>query len=107
MTYKATTKCFDTICEHMDPPELLTQLAEEAAELGHAALKLRRTLTGKNPTPVTPQEAMDQLLEEIGDVFNVLDVLEHDDVLDIETVTEKSNEKLTRWVERLERAENG
>jgi len=33
--------------------ELLCQLAEEAAELSQAALKLRRVLTGVNPTPVS------------------------------------------------------
>ena len=32
--------------------EILAQLAEEAAELAQAALKLRRSLDGTNPTPV-------------------------------------------------------
>ena len=33
--------------------EQLAQLAEECAELGKAALKLRRVYDGRNPTPVT------------------------------------------------------
>jgi len=49
--------------------ELLAQLAEEAAELSKAALKLRRVLGGKNPTPVTEAEATLNLQEELTDVL--------------------------------------
>ena len=49
--------------------ELLTQLAEEASELSKAALKYRRTITpGASPTPMDPQEALDNLAEELIDV---------------------------------------
>jgi hypothetical protein len=37
--------------------ELLAQLAEEASELAQAALKMRRTLTDCNPTPITRKQA--------------------------------------------------
>lgn len=82
--------------------ELLCQLAEEASELSKAALKLRRAEDGTNPTPVTVEEAMENLTEEIGDVLLALDVLEID-YLDpkLDSAWKK---KLTRWAERLEEA---
>ncbi len=48
--------------------ELLAQTAEEAIELAHAALKLRRTLDSSNPTPVATVEAVVQFEEEIADL---------------------------------------
>lgn len=55
--------------------EILTQLAEESSELGQAALKYRRAIDKKNPTPITSVEAYNNLLEEVKDVINVLFVL--------------------------------
>lgn len=52
--------------------ELLAGLAEECAELSRAALKLRRALTGTNPTPVTVKEAEAALREEVADVALML-----------------------------------
>ena len=57
------------IADKLGRSELLAQLAEEAAELSHAALKLRRVLDGKNPTPVLEGEAERDLHEEIADVL--------------------------------------
>lgn len=107
MTYPEIVKRLETICEHLDMPELLAQLAEEAAELGHAALKLRRALTGTNPTPVTPEEAMAQLFEEIGDVYNALEAMECKDGHLFVTTIGINTTKLDRWAERLEQVENG
>ena len=39
------------INEILDKTEILAQLAEESSELAQAALKLRRAIDGKNPTP--------------------------------------------------------
>ena len=50
-------------------PALLEQLAEEASELTKAALKLSRILRCENPTPVTEQEAINDLIEEYSDVI--------------------------------------
>lgn len=47
---------------------MLEQLAEEAAELSHAALKLSRILRKENPTPVTETEAKANLIEEYTDI---------------------------------------
>ena len=45
------------IAENLSDEDILCQIAEEAAELAQAALKLRRAMTGTNPTPVTVDEA--------------------------------------------------
>lgn len=83
-------------------PEILTQLAEECSELTHAALKLRRAITGVNPTPICAADAMADLLEEIADVFATLEALGvHTDEYE-ETVCRIWDEKLARWVKRLE-----
>lgn len=56
--------------------ELLEQLAEEAAELSQAALKLiRASGYSNNPTPVTEQEAEANLEEELHDVLAVASLL--------------------------------
>ena len=57
------------INEILDRPTLLEQLAEEAAELTKAALKLSRVLRDENPTPITETEAVINLLEEYTDVI--------------------------------------
>lgn len=93
----------DTIRAHLDQPELLAQLAEEAAELAKAALKLRRVYTGENPTPVTGKEAFDNLLEEMADVYVCLLVLDFDRGPHRIRVQRIMNTKLERWADRLER----
>ena len=65
----------EKIKQHLLQDELLAQLAEECAELSQAALKLRRALTGINPTPVAADEARRNLGEEAADVYNVLGLL--------------------------------
>lgn len=85
---------------HIPQDELLAQLAEECAELSQAALKLRRALTGINPTPVTAEEARANLVEEIADILNVSDLLlEIDDVDEIYDIVQRKRE---RWLKRLE-----
>lgn len=89
----------------LQPAEILAQLAEEAAELGQAALKLRRAILGTNPTPISEEEAKYQLLVEYGDVRNCLKVwsdfeLDETDAIADELVAEK----FTRWAGRLKAA---
>lgn len=88
------------IKEYLGESEMLCQLAEEAAELSQAALKLRRALTGINPTPVTAEEARANLVEEIADVYNVSGfLLETEDFLEIYDIVQRKRE---RWLNRLE-----
>lgn len=88
------------IMEHIGESEMLCQLAEEAAELSQAALKLRRALTGINPTPVTAEEARKNLVEETADVYNVLGLLL--DAVDNAEIYSIIRRKRKRWLKRLE-----
>lgn len=84
----------------------LEQLAEESAELSKAALKLARVIRGENPTPVSYGEAVDSLTEETADVRNCLKVLT--DAFPISLNTENTEqEKMNRWLDRLEQNNRG
>lgn len=87
------------VSDMLPQEEILAQLAEEAAELAHAALKLRRALDGTNPTPVSVQEAGNQLVEEIADVIVVENQLYG---IDWRVIDEVCKRKLGRWEGRLE-----
>lgn len=90
----------EKIKQHIPQDELLAQLAEECAELSQAALKLRRALTGINPTPVTAEEARKNLVEEAADVYNVLGLLL--DAADNAEIYSIIRRKKERWLNRLE-----
>lgn len=90
------------IREKLPEEELLAQLAEEAAELAQAALKMRRVLDGKNPTPVRVSEAWANLQEEVADVLLCLQVLDID--TDAVSYHETIRAKLIRWSDRLRAA---
>ena len=96
----------NTIRRYLDEPELLTQLAEEATELAHAALKLRRAYTGTNPTPVSTEDAYDNLLEEVADIADCLTVLDYVGDADMEIIRKTATYKLHRWAERLKEKES-
>lgn len=84
-------------------PATLEQLAEEADELGHAALKLSRVIRGENPTPVGYSQAVDSLLEEVADVRNCLNALV--DAFPGLVNTEKVESiKMNRWFDRLNKS---
>jgi NTP pyrophosphatase (non-canonical NTP hydrolase) len=83
--------------------ELLCGLAEEAAELAQAALKLRRAIDCSNPTPVREAEAYEKLLEEVADVRLYEDMLRlHNDNAKMSKIRK---EKVTRWADRLRERE--
>lgn len=90
------------IVDALSDLELLAQLAEEAAELGHAALKLRRAIDGGNPTPVTKAEAVKNLREEIADVWLLVKVLGMDEERDVATYREIMARKVDRWAKRMD-----
>lgn len=89
----------EEIRDKVGEAELLAQLAEEAAELSQAALKLRRKLVGKNPTPKTELELRANLDEELADVAVCVSVL------GLDTKWELMQKKICRWAERLEKNE--
>lgn len=92
----------ETILDYLEAGEVFCQLAEEATELGKAALKYRRACGCTiNTTPVTIGDAYKALLEEIADVRVCLSVLGLEDgaaAIEIERI---ANEKLARWYKRL------
>ena len=77
---------------------LLEGLAEEAAELAHAALKLARILRRENPSTVPIEAAKKHLNEEVADVRLYID---HIDEIDEDQVYEFKLKKLARWVARM------
>lgn len=82
--------------------DLLCQLAEEAAELAQAALKLRRAITQNNPTPVTAADAKAALIEEIADVEVAFEVLRHKIGITCDDVFAVEDAKIERWKGRIE-----
>lgn len=90
--------------------EILAQLAEEASELAQAALKLRRALDGTNPTPKSVEECLENIQEEMADVFVCLTMFgksaERDGILIYNRYMEKvikiEYEKEARWLHRLQ-----
>lgn len=98
----ATEEKIAYIHDHVDQEELLTQVAEEAAELAQAALKLRRALTGKNPTPKSVDDCFDDLNEEIGDTYTAVAALFCAEGVEY---TEEQITKIDRWYNRLKEAE--
>lgn len=93
----STTDCIMIIRNNVSMPDILDQLAEEAVELSHAALKLARIKRGTNPTPVTEEEATKNLIEELSD----LGLITHY-VLDIDPDEMIVQKKLVRWKDRIE-----
>lgn len=78
--------------------ELLAGLAEECGELTQAALKLRRVYDGTNPTPVSEEEAVECVHEEVADVLLYIDELG----LNVKHIAEIKRIKRERWVNRME-----
>lgn len=96
-----------TIESKLGARERLEVLAEEAAELSQAALKMIRAYKmggAVNPTPVTPNEALENLFEEIADVELAVEVLGFY-YMSRRRISEIKEEKRKRWFERLKGAE--
>lgn len=79
--------------------EILAQLAEEAVELAKAGLKLRRAIDGTNPTPVTYEDARENLIEEYADVICCMNIILN--LEDFEQIQNISERKMHRWKNRL------
>ena len=84
--------------EKIGKAAMLEQLAEEAAELSQAALKLARVLRGENPTSVTRKEARKHLMEEYTDVWQC--AMELMISVDYHQIDEKSERFWKRWEAR-------
>ena len=93
------------IREILDKTEILAQLAEEAAELAQAALKLRRAIDGKNPTPKSISECEKHLNEEIADVWLCIREAGFSDDDHSLIQWEIMSAKQERWLSRLRKKE--
>lgn len=101
------------ISDILPETEILAQLAEEASELAQAALELRCALDGTNPTPKSVEECLENIQEEMADVFVCLTMFgksaERDGILIYNRYMEKiikiENEKEAHWLSRLEAKE--
>ena len=62
------------IAANLSDEDILCQIAEEAAELAQAALKLRRAINQTNPTPVSDEEAVDSIIEEYADTIGAFEI---------------------------------
>lgn len=82
---------------------MLTQLAEETAELTEAALKLYRKELGESPTPKSQEDCVSDLLEEIADVQSCVEVFCGE--LEKTMIESIKKQKLNRWAERLQEKE--
>lgn len=90
------------IAANLSDEDILCQIAEEAAELAQAALKLRRAITGTNPTPVSVDEALHNLHEEIIDVSLAEKVYFEQNKYDLVGASGLiANGKAYRWAQRI------
>lgn len=78
--------------------DLWGQLAEEASELAQAALKMQRLELGNNPPRKTPQECINNVIEEHADVDFCFKLLRWDDKKEREVVQKA---KAERWMSIL------
>lgn len=84
------------VLEHIDRRTLLEQLAEEAAELSQAALKLiRAEKLSDNPTTTHVSIASEQLIEELADVLVAADAV------GVPVLESCDNSKWRRWAARI------
>lgn len=85
------------VADKLGEQEMLLQLAEECAELSQAALKLRRAMEGL--TPVSVEQAREQLIEEMTDVEVCKTALEYLTLNPVHN-SDLGNQKINRWYDR-------
>lgn len=90
------------IRSYLRDDEILAQMAEEAAELSQACLKLRRAIRQDNPTPVPQENAINDLAEEWADVALCMSLLGKKYIPDPELVQRSISYKAQRWADRLQ-----
>lgn len=94
-----------TVVDIVGLPASLEQLAEECNELGKASLKMARKLRGENPTPLTKEEIMENLNEEMADVMLCINNLVEAGFISNESIESVMLQKEKRWYERLNELE--
>ena len=96
-----------SILKEIGEEAVLEQIAEEAAELAQAALKMARKKRGVNPTPRTEDECLRGLLEEMADVEVALtEWLSNMPTGYVAQINSMMDYKAERWEARVFGAEN-
>jgi len=80
---------------------MLDQTIEECAELIMACEKLKRNIVPGNPTPVTEEEALESIKEEIADIQVCLGKLTRMLGISLSEIDEIMTQKIARAEERL------
>lgn len=100
MYSKEYLKNLNYVKTHTELRDFLEILAEEAAELAQAALKVIRAEELSNiPTPTSAEEAHKKLIEEVADVQNCLNALGMSS--ESRVLGKIMANKMERWVKRL------
>ena len=89
------------IMEKIGLPAVLEQLGEEGGEVVQASLKYARLLRGENPTPKTEEQCIDDLTEEIADVWLCINILIQCGVIDEYRMMRIMYSKRVRWKRRI------
>ena len=118
---KTHSEQINTIASLLTSEDGLQQLAEEAAELAKAALKVIRASSARNPTILSHEETIQNLLEEYADVQLCMEVVQRQmetkrgpafhtmaprlckEVQD-DRMRDIRYQKCCRWVRRIKRA---
>ena len=94
------------IADEIGLPAVLEQTAEECAELAHACLKLARILRKENPTPAQKIDVLEKIEEEAADVDVCIEALTQADVIAIDGLCYRANDKFERWKNRINEMKN-
>ena len=101
------TRALQYVLENVSEEALLGQLAEEAVELAHAALKLQRASLGEAPPELDMDKVCTNLLEEFADVICVMHVISDGETEGLNNcVGDIILAKLDRWIGRIMERKN-
>ena len=92
------------LANYIGKPALLELTAEECVELAHACLKLARVIRQENPTPVTSDEAIANVEEEIADIDICIDELIKSQIINVKNLLDVKRFKMERLDNRIKEA---
>ena len=92
----------DYISKNISELAVLMALAEEASELSKAAMKVARAKgLLDNPTPISVEQAENDLIEEYNDLLNCIVMLNKVSGLTVSENTVLRDSKYRRWAVRI------
>ena len=91
----------ETITKRIPLEDLLLQLSEEASELAQAVSKYHRVIRGKNPSPVSQNDARLAIIEELADVNVAAEAVRMKLCILCDEIAAVEDEKIERWKKRI------